>query len=240
MWHNSASNLKRGNGMLKRAGIAIAITFFLVMLLTAAALGQDGRFDASINGGAGFTTTATGNSVVQGATVGMEIFGTIRYKFRPKHSLLFNYGRTRDSQTYQTSGNDFHVLTSISEVTGAYMYSPFTEGKWRPFVLAGGGALIFSPGDTWVFFPDLPNNVPNRVQASLNTESQTQLAFLYGLGIDYQVPRYSKFSVRLQYRGFLYKSPDFKVDQNSGSQVNFFTGGRQHMADPAIGIVYRF
>jgi hypothetical protein len=45
---------------------------------------------------------------------------------------------------------------------------------------------------------------------------------------------------RFQYRGFLYKAPDFKVDQNAGSQVNFFTGGKEHMAEPSIGFVYRF
>ena len=229
--------------MVKRAEIALAVRFFLTsflaFFLTGAAFGQDGRFDAGINGGAAFTSTASGNSVVQSATAGMNIFGTIRYKFKPQHSLIFNYGRTRDSQTYQ-AGNNFHVLNSISEVSGAYMYRPFTKGKFEPFVLAGGGALIFSPSSTWVFFPDLPNNVPNRIQVNLGAASQTQLAFLYGLGADYRLPMFSKFSLRLQYRGFLYKAPDFKVDQNSGSEVNFFTGGKQHMAEPSIGIVYRF
>jgi hypothetical protein len=84
---------ERGYGMLKRSRVALATfcwtSFFLTSLISAA-FGQDGHYDASINGAAVFTTTASGNSVVQGATVGMNIFGTIRYKFRPKHSLLFN------------------------------------------------------------------------------------------------------------------------------------------------------
>jgi hypothetical protein len=229
--------------MLKRSRVALATfcwtSFFLTSLISAA-FGQDGHYDASINGAAVFTTTASGNSVLQGATVGMNIFGTIRYKFRPKHSLLFNYGRTRDSQTYQTIGNNFHILNSISEVTGAYMFSPFPRAKFHPFVLAGGGALIFSPSSTWVFFPNLPDNVPNRVQTNLGATSQTQLTFLYGLGMDYKLPWYPKVSLRMQYRGFLYKAPDFHIDQNAGSLVNFFTGGKQHMAEPTVGFAYTF
>jgi hypothetical protein len=221
--------------MLKRAGVALAVICFL----TSIALGQDGRFDASINGGEVFTTTSTGNSVVQGATAGPVIFGTFRYKPKAKHSVIFNYGRTRNSQTY-LAGDNFHVVNSISEVSGAYVFSPYPASKLAPFFLAGGGALIFSPSSTWVFFPDLPDSVPDRVRATLGESSQTELAFLYGLGVDYKLPWLSRVSFRMQYRGFLYKAPDFKVDANSGSTVNFFTGGRQHMAEPSIGFVYRF
>jgi opacity protein-like surface antigen len=240
MWHNSASNMKRGYEMLKRAGIALAVTIFLTsFFLASTALAQDGRFDAGINGGEVFTNTASGNSVVQSATAGLNVFGTIRYKFKSKHSLLFNYGRSRNSQTYQ-SGDNFHVLNSISEISGAYMFSPMPNRKLEPFFLAGGGVLIFSPSSTWVVFPNLPDNVMDRVQVNLGASSQTKLAFLYGLGVDYKLPMFSRLSLRLQYRGFLYKAPDFNVDQNSGSQVNFFTGGKEHMAEPSIGFVFRF
>jgi hypothetical protein len=226
---------EKGERMLKRAVIALAVILFL----TSSALSQGGRFDASINGGEVFTNTASGNAVVQSATAGPVIFGTFRYKLKAKHSLAFNYGRTRNSQTFQ-AGDNFHVLNSISEVSGAYLFSPFPNSKIEPFFLAGGGALIFSPSSTWVFFPDLPNNVLNRVQVNLGAVKQTELAFLYGLGVDYRLPKFSRLSLRLQYRGFLYKAPDFKVDQNSGSTVSFFTGAKEHMAEPSVGIVFRF
>jgi len=64
--------------MLKRAGIALTVMFFL----TSSALGQDGRFDASINGGEVFTNTASGNAVTQNATAGPVIFGTFRYNLK--------------------------------------------------------------------------------------------------------------------------------------------------------------
>jgi hypothetical protein len=235
MWHNSASNMKRGERMLKRAGIALAAILFL----TSIALGQDGRFDASINGGEVFTNTTSGNAVTQSATAGPVIFGTFRYKLKAKHSLVFNLGRARNSQTY-LAGDNFHVVNSISEVSGGYVFSPYPKAKFAPFFLAGGGALIFSPSSTWVFFPNLPNNVPDRVQVNLGASSQTELAFIYGLGVDYRLPMFPRFAFRMQYRGFLYKAPDFKVDANGGSMVNFFTGGREHMAEPSVGIVFRF
>ena len=221
--------------MIKRAAIVLAV----ILLSASIAVAQDGRFDASINGGATFTNTASGNAVTQSATSGLNVFGTFRYKFRPKHSLMFNYGRARNSQTY-LAGDNFHVLNSISEFSGGYMFSPFPNSKVQPFFLAGVGALIFSPSSTWVFFPNLPNNMLNRVQVNLGAVRQTELAFLYGLGVDYKLPRLSRLSLRLQYRGFLYKTPDFKVDQNAGSTVSFFTGAREHTAEPSVGLVFRF
>jgi hypothetical protein len=227
---------ERGYRMLKRAWIELVLGF---LFLTSAALGQDGRFDASINGGEAFTNTPTGNSVVQSATTGPTIFGTFRYKLKAKHSVLLTYGRTKNAQTYLT-GDNFHVQNSISEVSGAYMFSLFPNRTFEPFFLAGAAALIFSPGTTWDVFPDLPNNVPNRVQVNLGAARQTEVAFLYGLGVDYRLPWFTKLSLRMQYRGFLYKAPDFKVDANSGSAVSFFTGAREHMAVQSIGFVDRF
>jgi hypothetical protein len=221
--------------MLKWVGIALAVT----LVWTPIALGQDGHFDASINGGAVFTNTASGNSVVQSATTGLNVLGTLRFKFTPKHSVVVNYGRSKNSQTYQ-AGDNFHVLNTISEYTGAYVFSPFRKRKLDPFFLAGGGALTFNPSSTWDFFPDLADGTHNRVQVNFGAVKQTELAFLYGLGVDCRLPVFSRLALRLQYRGFLYKAPDFKVDQNAGSAVSFFTGARGHMAEPSVGLVFRF
>jgi hypothetical protein len=74
----------------------------------------------------------------------------------------------------------------------------------------------------------------------LHAAKQTQLAVQYGLGVDYRIPSLTRLALRLQYRGFLYKDPDFKIDANSGSAVTFFTGARSHMAEPSVGLVFRF
>ena len=78
---------------------------------------------------------------------------------------------------------------------------------------------------------------------NIPASQQTKPTFLYGGGLDYQVfslvPLIRRstlthhLALRLQYRGLLYKAPDFKVQ-------NLFTGAREHMAEPTIGVVVKF
>ena len=220
--------------MLRKAGAALVALFIFSSL----GLCQNNRYDASINAFGLFTNTTSGNGVTQSATDGGGGFATMRFRFRPSHSLAVNFGRAKNSHVFQ-AGDSFHVLTNITEITGSYMFTPFNGKHFEPFVQAGGGALIFTPRSTWVFFPPV-NDVPNNVQVELGATKQTQLAFLYGLGVDCRVPRFPKLAIRLQYRGFVYKEPDFHVDSSAGSVTNFFTGGKGHMAEPSIGLVYRF
>ena len=220
--------------MLKQAGLAAAA----LLLLTSLGLSQDkGHFDASINGAAVFTRASNGNGIQQTTTKGSDYFGTFRFKFKPKHSLVFNYGRAKNSQVYQ-SNFDFHVLTSISEYSGAYVYKLFDKGKFEPFVLVGAGALRFSPQSAWLILPDFVAGVPNRVQINLKTTKQTALMYLFGGGVDYRLPW--RFALRLQYRGILYNAPDFNVSTVSGSSVNLATGSKAYMSEPSIGLVFKF
>jgi hypothetical protein len=221
--------------MRKKASAALA-TFFI---LTSIGFAQDGHFDFSLNATAVFTKQSSGNGITQTATEGGGGFGTFRVRFNRKHSFVFDYGRYRNSQIYRTF-DDFHILAQISEYSFAYMFTPFQKGRFEPFLLAGGGPLRFSPRSTWVIFPPLSGNIPNNIQINLNAAKQTELAVLYGLGVDYRVPSLTHLAIRLQYRGFLYKDPDFKIDTSSGSAVSFFTGARSHMAEPSVGLVFRF
>ena len=220
--------------MIKQAVIALAALFFL----TANSLAQEANhYDVAVSGGSVFTKQSQGNGITQGATIGADFIVTGRIRFNPKHSLAFNYGHTRNSQTYQESV-DFHVLETINEISGAYVFNPFQKGRWQPFALAGVGALVFSPSSTWVFLPEV-NNEPNNVQTNVGAKRQTEVGFLYGFGVDYAIPHVSHLALRLQYRGFLYRNPDFNVNPGT-STVTFYTDTRGHMAEPSIGLVFRF
>ena len=81
-----------------------------------------------------------------------------------------------------------------------------------PFVLAGGGAMFFDP----------------RTDAA---DKQTRGTFVYGGGVD--VPMSKRFSFRAQYRGFIYKIPDFEM---ASLKVDKYT----HAAIPSLGIVFTF
>ena len=221
--------------MLRTAGLILLVFFFL----TSVSLGQDGHFDVSVNAAGIFTKQSTGFGVTQSATEGGGGFGTFRVRFKQKHSFVFNYGRNKNSQIFQTV-DSFHVLTNLSEYSFAYMFTPFRKGRFEPFLLGGVGELRFSPRTTWVFFPPLTIGVPNNIQVNLNAAKQAQLAYIYGGGVDYQLPVFKRLALRLQYRGFIYKEPDFKVDANAGSAVSFFTGAKGHIAEPSVGLVFRF
>jgi opacity protein-like surface antigen len=221
--------------MLKKAGL-LGVAFFLFTLL---ALSQDkGHFDASINGALVLTHSSSGNGIQQSATIGSDYFGTFRFKFKPKHSLIFNYGRATNSQIYQTNF-DFHVLSKTTEYSGAYMYTLLEKGKFQPFVLIGAGALSFNPQSTWLFLPDFVVGVPNRVPANLGATKQTELVYLFGAGVDYRLPW--KLALRLQYRGLYYNAPSFNVNAaTSEGSVNLATGSKGYMSEPSVGIVFRF
>jgi opacity protein-like surface antigen len=222
--------------MFRSAWVVIAA----VLLLTSFVVCQNqGHFDASFNTALVFTRSTEGNGVQQSATIGANYFGTFRFRFKPKskNSFIFNYGRAKNSQIYQTDF-DYHQQASIVEYSGGYVRNFLEKGKFQPFFLVGAGALAFSPNSTWVFFPDLPNDIPNHIQINVNAVKQTEPALLYGVGVDYKLPW--RFALRLQYRGLYYSNPDFKVNTLNGSAISFVSGYRGHMAEPSIGLVFRF
>jgi opacity protein-like surface antigen len=62
-------------------------------------------------------------------------------------------------------------------------------------------------------------------------DTQAKGAFLYGVGINYALTRH--WSVRAEYRGYVYKDADFGV-----RALN--TDSWTHTAQPSAGIVFRF
>lgn len=196
-----------------------------ILLLTSLAFAQDhNRFDFATTAGGVFskTTSSSSGNVRDKPTKSVAYTGTFRYHFAPKHAIEINIGHTSNSQIFLVSSESFRVVTGITEYTGDYVFTPFSRGRLHPFLLAGAGALRFNPGNTYIdTFP-----------ASFGAARQTSLAFAYGAGVDYHVWRIVAF--RLQYRGLIYKQPDFQVP------TLFFTGAKGHMAEPAAGIAVRF
>ena len=60
---------------------------------------------------------------------------------------------------------------------------------------------------------------------------ETKAAFVYGVGAQYAFTRH--ISLRAEYRGYLYKAPDFGV---AGLNTDSWT----QIAQPSAGIVFRF
>ena len=206
--------------MLKKALSAGAVAFLCVSF----AVAQDvGHFDASFAWGAAFSKTSSNgfNGVAVSPTNAGMFLGTFRFRFNRMNGIEVNGARTDNSQIYILGPNDYRVQTSITEFSGAYVLSPFHFQKIEPFLLAGGGALRFDPGNQYV----------NGNASPFGATRQTSMAFLYGGGVDYRL--WKRLGLRLQYRGLIYKEPTLHLAQ-------FFTGVRGHMAEPSIGIVLNF
>lgn len=72
---------------------------------------------------------------------------------------------------------------------------------------------------------------PTDKSAVPGAERQTRMAFVYGGGADFDITR--NFGVRTEYRGLMYKVPDFSVESLT---LDKFT----HIAQPSVGFFFRF
>ena len=217
--------------MLRTCGIAVAAIF----LLTSIGFAQDNRYEVSLNGGAVFSKQSEGNGTTLTPTTSGNVLVTGRYRFSEHSSVEINYAHTANSQIYFSSPLTYRIHTTIGEYSGAYVFNFHQSTKFEPFIFAGGGALVF--------YPSYDSNTVDEVLTTIPASRQTKPAFLYGGGVDWRIfsslpfirgsDVSSHLALRLQYRGLVYKAPDFKVQ-------NLFTGDRGHMAEPTIGIVVRF
>ena len=203
--------------MFRRTGIAVAA----ILLLPLIALSQDNRFEVGVNGAGVLSKESDGNGVRLTPTQGWGVLASLGLKLAAKHALELNYARTNDSQLYNASPFFYRIPSTISEFSGAYVFRPLQTSKLEPFLLIGAGALVFNPNET------ILNGNPVGVRAA----RQTRPAFLYGGGADYRLSE--RLALRLQYRGIFYSAPDFRV-------ANLVTSARGHLAEPSLGIVFKF
>ena len=140
------------------------------------------------------------------------------YQFTRLFGAEGNYGYTRNTQKFNTTGGPSSVESDFHEITGALVVH-IPAGDQRvvePYALGGGGAVVFDPTDRFI---------------GTGAERQTRGAFIYGGGANFRVTK--NFAIRTEYRGLFYKVPDFEVDTLN---LDKFT----HLAQPSVGFVFRF
>lgn len=175
------------------------------------------RSEVSIEGTGFITHDSSGNGVLDRATNTGGLLVGYRYNLHSWFAVEANYGYDRNTQMY--FGNTLaRVQSDIHQFTGSVVVKLPWLGRFQPYALAGGGALVFEPTGN-----------ANGVFAGAN--QQTRGTFLYGLGADYVLARH--LSLRAEYRGLVYKAPDFNLSKlNTGSWTN--------LSQPSAGIVFRF
>ena len=167
-----------------------------------------------------FTKAVNGTGTTYDATQTVGALGTYRHHLKPNLSVEVAYGYDRNTQKYQVASQGFRIQTNIHQVTAAFVghMTPRMHGKLDPYLLLGGGALIFAP----------TGSQANYLSGALH---QTKGAFTYGGGVDYALRK--RIGLRLEYRGLIYGTPDFGF----GALV---TNAVTHTAIPTIGVTFKF
>lgn len=197
---------------IKRAMITVV---GLVLTVSTTAFAQEIRSEVSVQGTGLFTKDSNNDGIQNHSTESGGVLIGYRYSISRSLAAEANYGWSRNTQ--DLFGGAAHVQTNLHEVTGSAVVKLPMVGRLKPFVRAGGGALVFDPTDK-------SGNLTDATR-------QARGAFLYGAGADYSLTRH--LGLRAEYRGFVYKVSDFNLRSlNSDAWT--------HMAQPSAGIVYRF
>jgi opacity protein-like surface antigen len=193
------------------AGFVIALTF--------GATAQENRSEISLQGTGFFTQDSNGQGVSRTTSDTGGFMVGYRYHFNRWLSAEGNYGYDRNTQKYFAGMGESRVQANVHAVTGDVALNlPLPTRRISTYVLAGGGGLIFDP----------TGNIGGSIPGAGN---QGRGAFLYGVGADYVLSQH--FSLRGEYRGFVYKNPDFGL-----RALN--TDSWTHTAQPSAGLVFRF
>jgi outer membrane immunogenic protein len=200
-----------------------ATVFASFFLFTALVFSQENRSDLSLSVTGDFSSQSQGNNVTQTPSNALGGLATYRFKIDKFSSVEANYGLTRNTQYYAASSvltgepTFFAIQTNISEATADYVFTPWKSGRLSPFLLAGAGVVIFNPtGNSY---------------GTTAAGTEVKGAISYGGGADYRILR--NLALRLQYRGLIYKAPDFYV-------TGLTTGTVGNLAEPSLGLVFRF
>jgi len=147
--------------------------------------------------------------------------GSYRYLLTPRSGLELNYSWAQYSVKYNLATvlvpNSSEVHARQQEVSTAYVYSR-SYRNYNPFVEAGVGAMIFTP-------------ILDNGTKEFDTKQNTNIGGLFGGGLAYEVS--PSFDIRIGYRGFICKAPDFNVPG--------FKSNRYYVVStPSLGIAYHF
>ena len=201
-----------------------SLSFFLLLFLPTSSPWLDHRASAqtlkNLEGGVNifgqFSQSSNGNGVQDSPTDSLGVVASVRQSFHPWLGYEINYGYTRFSEHYSTT--PFGVQNNVHEATGAYLLQGPTIPilGLQPFGAVGVGGLLF-----------LPTTVGGQ-----KYNQQWRVPLLYEVGVNYPIFT-SHLGLRLQYRGLVYKTPDFNSAQLT-------TNTRRQTSEPSVGAYFRF
>ena len=198
----------------------IVAVLFAALSLTSASLAQETlRNEVSVQGTGFLTRDSERNGIRQHTTDSGGLLTSYRFHFNNWLAADGSYGYTRNTLQNFTSAGASNVQANMHQTTGALVVSlPRRLIGLSPYGLAGAGVLTFDPTGN-------PGGIVSGV------ERQTRGAFVYGGGADINLTR--RFGLRLEYRGLVYKRPDFGL-------AFLDSDATTHTAQPSAGFIIRF
>jgi outer membrane immunogenic protein len=199
--------------MKKLTELAIILVLFGI-----SSSAQEVRNEVTVQGSGFFNKQTSGGGITNQPTNSGGVMAGYRFNLKSWLAAEGDYDYFWNSQKFLTSSGATSIPLNVHAATGTAIVKlpSFKMPAVKivsPFGLAGGGAMFFDPRG-----------------GSVSTE-QTRGAFVYGGGFD--VPMSKHFLVRAQYRGFVYKTPDF---EQTSLKVDKYT----HSAVPSVGLVFTF
>jgi opacity protein-like surface antigen len=192
----------------------------IVLLAAVAVVAQESRSEISLQGTGFFTKDSSGNGTLQRGTETGGFLVGYRYHFNRWLAAEAVYGYDRNTQQYFAPAGFSRIQANVHQATGGLVFNlpaPRRLG-FSPYVLAEGGALVFDPTN-------------NNFGSVPGVQRQTTGVFSYGAGADFPIIRH--VSLRAEYRGLVYSTPDFGLR-------NLNTNTVTHTAQPSAGLVFRF
>ena len=210
VFHSTRTNFSR----------AFIVLSALVVMFSLGAMAQEDRHEVGVQGTGFFTKDSNNNGINQHATDSGGFLVDYRYHFNRWLAAETAYGYSRNTQQFSVPVGNFGIQSDVHQATGGLVLNIPHTAKWRinPYVLAEGGALVFNPTSNGNGFGP-------------GVDSQARGVFVYGGGADYALSRH--FLLRAEYRGFVYKTPDFGITALNADSTT-------HTAQPSAGIVFRF
>jgi len=198
----------------------LIVSLGMVLCISLAASAQENRSEISLQGTGLFTSSTTGNGTDYSATSSGGFLGTYRYHLNHWISLEGAYGYSVNTQKYSLSSSAFRIQSGVHDFTGSLVMNlpSRSHSRINPYLLIGGGALRFAP-------------TSNQFNTVSDAQGQTKGAFVYGVGVNYAI--YKSLSLRAEYRGLIYSTPDFGFGALATNSVT-------HTAVPSIGLSFRF
>ncbi len=200
--------------MKKLTELAIILVLFGI-----SSWAQEFRHEITVQGSGFFQKQTTAGGITNEPTNSGGVMAGYRFNLKSWLAVEGDYDYFRNHESFLlSSGGTTFVPVNVHAATGTAIVKlpSFKMPAVKivaPFVLAGGGAMFFDPRGGFV-----------------NTE-QTRATFVYGGGVD--VPMSKHFLLRAEYRGFIYKTPDFEM---ASLKVDKYT----HSAVPSAGLVFTF